>query len=75
MQHGIRTKYHLTDFNWTYGEIKWMNHAWARRGHTQFSHYLHFWKREYRQRERRRGKAEAQAGLDASADEPVDDPV
>jgi len=58
MQHGARTKYHLIDFNWTYGEIKWMHHAWSRRGHTLFSHWLHFWKREFNRIERRRGKKE-----------------
>lgn len=57
MQHGARTKYHLIDWNWTYGEEKWVCCHWTRRGHTRYSRYCHFWKREYIRAARRRGKA------------------
>jgi len=58
VQHGVRTKYHLIDWGWNYGEEKWMNSHWPRRGHTLFSLYCRFMKHQYVQAERRRGKAE-----------------
>jgi len=64
MQHGGRTKYHLVDPGWNYGETKWMCHVWPRRGHTRFSRYLHFWKREFVRVERRRGRRESREALD-----------
>jgi hypothetical protein len=63
MQHGVSTKYHLIDWGWNYGEIKWMCHAWTRRGHTRVSLYCRFWKREFNRIERRRGKREAEQAL------------
>lgn len=38
-----------------------MNHSWTRRGHTRYSLYCHFWKREFNRAERRRGKREVSA--------------
>ena len=64
MQHGVRTKYHLIDVGYNYGEEKWMSHAWARRGHTCYSRYCHFWKRRFNRDERIRGKHEIAASLD-----------
>lgn len=56
MQHGVKTKFHLIDWGWNYGETKWMASHWTRRGHTRYSRWCHFWKRWFVRSERRRGK-------------------
>lgn len=58
MQHGVRTKYHLIDPGWNYGETKWALRTFGRRGHTCPSRYQRFLKREFVRAERRRGKKE-----------------
>jgi hypothetical protein len=63
MQHGVRTKYHLIDPGLDYGESKWMNHAYARRGCTRTSGYCRWMKHEFVQAERRRGKRECSVPL------------
>jgi len=68
MQHGVRTKYHLIDLGYNYGETKWMNHAWAKHGCTRTSGYCRWMKHEFVQAERRRGKEEIQHEIATSLD-------
>lgn len=63
MQHGARTKFHLIDRGWNYGEKKWELHAWARHGHTRMSEYVQWKKLQFIRDERRRGKREIAASM------------
>ncbi|MFH1184526.1 MAG: hypothetical protein V1755_05745 [Chloroflexota bacterium] len=60
MQHGERTKYHLLDLGWFYGEFRWISHTWSKRGEISGqgrAQALRRYKRQFVRSERRRGKA------------------
>jgi hypothetical protein len=59
MQHGIRTKYHLLDPGWNYGELKWMTHSWGRGYVGNDRKAIKWYKRQFARAERRRGAREA----------------
>jgi macrodomain Ter protein organizer (MatP/YcbG family) len=60
MQHGSSTKYHLLDFGYNYGELKWLAHNWSKRGQVsrKKSYAIKSYKRQFARAERRRGKKE-----------------
>ena len=59
MQHGERTKYHLLDPGWFYGEFRWISHAWSKRGlisGQRRAKALRWYKRQFVRAERRRNR-------------------
>jgi len=61
MHHGVRTKYHLLDPAWEYGELKWLAHHWSKRGLVDNKRVpIRRFKRQFARAERRRGKLEIQ---------------
>ena len=61
MHHGIRTKHHLLDPGWDYGELKWLAHHWSKRGQIgNERRAIRLHKRRFARAERRRGKRETQ---------------
>lgn len=56
MHSGSTTKFHLLDFNWCYGETKWMAHSWGHRGLIKrgASRSIKYYKHKYTTTERQR---------------------